>query len=45
MPGSYDVVDEVALAADEARVFLAQHAPVAHRMLVVVVERGDGVLR
>ncbi|GAA3416814.1 hypothetical protein GCM10022140_15020 [Rhodococcus aetherivorans] len=33
------VVDEAAVAADEARVLLAQHAPVTARLLVVV----DGV--
>ena len=38
MPGQLDVVDVPALAADEARVLLAQHPAVADRLLVVVVE-------
>ena len=36
-----DVVDVVALAAHEARVFLAQHPAVADRLLVVVLELAD----
>ena len=36
------VVDVAAPAADEARVLLAQHPAVADRLLVVVLERGDG---
>ena len=42
--GELDVVDVVALAAQEPRVLLAQHPAVADRLLVVVVEDARGMV-